>query len=375
MEIFKDFKKQFSNYEKSITNINYDVNCVEDDLTEREKEILLLLLDDYIETGSPISSLYLVEKRNLKWSSATIRNVLADLNEKGYLFSLHRSSGKIPTAKGFRFYVKNLPVHIPMYQPTQEKQNIIQREFLKRKFEILDILESGCNVINILTNYIGVAIPPILEKTIVRHIELIDISNDEILLVILLRSGLTYTKLMYLDEKVSRHFFEQITKFLNENFSGMDLKEIYFILNKNDIIPKGEIHRYASIILKVLALYLKSIMDDSEVLISGIGKFVEEIQDRGDLNIDIPLIYEIKDIVKEILIKSIELDSIGVFIEGDRNPSLNGLSILSGSYKMGDNNIGSLGIIGPYRMNYKYSIQVIEYIRVMISSMITKISR
>jgi heat-inducible transcriptional repressor len=373
-----NFNKESINKKNTNVAIKYlDFSAQEelDDLDYREEEILLLVIEDYIKYGVPVSSLQLVDRHNLKWSSATIRSVLSDLSEKRYLFAPHRSAGKIPTPKAYRYYIKKLPIDLPPFKPSKEKQNIIQREFLCRKFEIPGVIESSCNILSILTNYIGIAIPPIPEKTILRHIELIDVGSEEILMVLLTRSGTVYSRIIHVDERIPRNILEQISKFLNENFSGMDLTEIYQLLTTGNISPVGEMYRYASMIMNTISLYFKTLDDMHDVIITGIDRFFEEIGLREDIHIDIASIYNLKEFFKEILIKSIDMEDIVVSIEGDRNPQLFGLSILTGSYSMGDKRIGAMGVVGPNRMNYKSVIQVIEYIRLMISNMITKLNR
>lgn len=373
---FKKLKK--SNQKLGLYNeiaLKKDIFCEEThDLDEREEEILKIVLEDYIETGEPISSLQIVEKHYLKWSSATIRNVLFSLSEKGYLFAPHRSSGKVPTAKGYRFYIKKLPTNFPPYQPSKEKQNIIQREFLKRKFVIPDLIESSCNIISMLTNYMSIAIPPLPEKAILRHIELIDVGNNEILAVILTRAGNVYSRILYTEEKIPRNILEQISKFFNENFSGRDLREINILFNSGNITPLGEMYRYTSIVMDNLTKHFETFNEIQEVMIAGVDRLIEELK-QSKQNINIASIYNLKDIFKEILRNSIELDDIVVSIEGDKIPQLYGLSILTGSYSMGGKNIGAMGVVGPNRMNYRLAIQIIEYLRLMISSMITKMNR
>ncbi len=360
----------------AVRYFNFQNNVDEgEDLDIREQEILLLLIEDFVKLGTPISSLQLVERHPIKWSSATIRNILSELCKKGYLYAPHRSAGKVPTAKGYRYYIKKLPINIPPYKPTREKQNIIQREFLSRKFELPAIIESSCNILSILTNYIGIAIPPLAEKAILRHIELIDVGGEEILMIILTRSGTVYTKIIPLEERIPRNILEQISKFLNESFAGMDLREIYNLLTLGNISPMGEMYRYASLIMKTMSMYFKTLNDIEDIIITGIDRFNEVIESMEDVNIDVSIIYNIRELLKEILIKSTELEDIVVSIEGDRNPQLFGLSILTGSYSMGDRKIGAMGVIGPNRMNYKSVIQILEYLRLMISSMITKINK
>ncbi len=345
-----------------------------EDLDHREKEILQCVVQDYINNGIPVSSLQLVDRYKFKWSSATIRNILAELNKKGYLFAPHRSSGKVPTAKGYRFYIKRLPIHIPPYVPAKDKQNIIQREFLKRKFEIPDVLESSCNILSILTNYIGIAIPPLAEKAILRHIELVDVGGDEILMVLLTRSDSVYSKLFHVEERIPKNILEQISRFLNENFVGMDLRDIHTLLMTGNLSPLGEMYRYASLVMEAISQHFKE-LDNVDVIMMGIDRFVDELESRDEMNIDVSIFYNLKEFLRTILIQSTELDDIIVSIEGDRNPQLYGLSILTGSYSMGDKRIGAMGLIGPNRMNYKYAIQIIDYLRIMISNMITKLNK
>ncbi len=204
---------------------------------------------------------------------------------------------------------------------------------------------------------------------------MIDVGSDEILMVLLTRSGTVYSRIIHVDERIPRNILEQISKFLNENFSGMDLTEIYQLLTTGNISPVGEMYRYASMIMNTISLYFKTLDDMHDVIITGVDRFFEEIGLREDIHIDIASIYNLKEFFKEILIKSIDMEDIVVSIEGDRNPQLFGLSILTGSYSMGDKKIGAMGVVGPNRMNYKSVIQIIEYIRLMISNMITKLNR
>ncbi len=376
--MIRDYKNPHPKKQKSLLGENaiilsQNYTNKEDDLDPREEEILQIVLEDYIKTGSPISSLLIVEKHNVKWSSATIRNILGSLSEKGYLYAPHRSSGKIPTAKGFRFFSKKIPTNLSPYQPTRDKQNIIQREFLKRKFEIPDLLESSCNILSILTNYMSIAIPPLAENSILRHIELIDIGNEEILVVILTRAGNVYSRILYVNENIPKNILEQISRFLNENFSGRDLREIHSLFLSGNITPLGEMYRYTAIIIDNLSKHFETLNEVKDIITAGIDKLVESLKENK-INASIGSIYNLKDIFKEILKKSTEIDDIVVSIEGDKIPELFGLSILTGSYSMGGKNIGAMGVVGPNRMDYISAIQIIEYLRIMISSMITKIN-
>lgn len=341
-------------------------------LTPREEQVLCLVVEAYIAHGVPISSLQLVQSYDLKWSSATIRATLAELSRQGLLYAPHRSSGRIPTERGYRFFIRKMPARLPPFDPGQEEQMAIQKEYLRRNFQIEDVLEATSKILSMLTNHAGLVVAPATERTILKHIELIDVGPDEILMVILTRSGTVYTKNITIEDRIPRGYLQQISRYLNEQFQGLDLQDVERQLSGRPVGLEGELYHHASLLLKTLSLHFASMQQKNDVYISGLDRVVEEL---GSAEFNVTRIYEMKDIFRGILRRAVDLDDIAVTIEGDRNPTLSGLTILAGSYRMGEKKIGAMGVVGPNRMNYHRAIRVLEYLRIIISGMITRMSK
>ncbi|HBS06993.1 MAG TPA: heat-inducible transcription repressor HrcA [Leptospiraceae bacterium] len=346
-----------------------------EDLSPRQADILRLVVDTYIEGGQPVSSLGLVDRYDVGLSSASIRHILSDLEKYGYLYGPHRSSGRVPTEKAYRFYVASLPGRLPPANFAEEKQRFIQKEYLRREFSIREILEVTSNILSALTNFAGVIIGPAPERAVLKHIELIDMGQDEVLVVIATRSGTVYTKTLFVEERIPRDYLLQISRFLNEKFKGHDLDEVHRHLLGLEIPGERELSGYYQMLSRILNAHFESVKGKEEFFISGLDRLIdqygsvdlEKIRDLGKL-------YEAKDMFHGIFKQTVELDDVMVRIEGDQEPRLAGLSVLAGSYKMGEKTIGAMGIVGPNRMNYVDAIRTIEYLRILISGLMTRMS-
>jgi len=342
------------------------------DINVREQEILKLAVNSYIQTAQPVSSLYLVEHNQIPFSSATIRSIFVDLENKLYLFSPHRSSGRIPTEKAYRFYVETLGDARPQIEG--EERTYIQKEYLSCPFSLSDLLEGTSRILSGLTNYTGVVIAPQAEESVLKHIELLDMGEDEVLVVIVTRSGSVFHKTLVLEQRIPPDYLQKISRILNELYKGMELgmikEELY-----NQVKIGEDIQHYFSIIARTIVNNFDSVKGEEELytygedrLYSCVGSSdVKAVENIGKL-------FSSRKYLRSIFRKAINLDEIHIMIDGDKDERLAGLSIVAASYKMGEKKIGSLGIVGPNRMDYTRTISIVEYISVLISNMITRMS-
>jgi len=345
-----------------------------DDINLREREILKYLVTEYICTAQPVSSLALADKNILGCSSATIRSIFADLDQKKYIYSPHRSSGRMPTEKAYRFFVESYPeMRISL---GEDERRLIQKEYLKSDFQMEEILDVTCRILSILTDYTGVVIGPDPDNAVLKHLELINMGQDELLIVLVTRSGTVYNKTMFLDTKIPGDFLPKISRMLNELYKGSHLYEIRNSLIENVEVDSRELLQYYPIIAKTIQENFDLVRGNDVVFTSGVDKLFslyagnkskKQLDVVGDL-------FESRDYLTNIFKRSTSLDDVSVLIDGDRDTRLSGLSIVSASYKMGERKIGSIGIVGPNRMDYTRVISVVEYISMLISGMITRIS-
>jgi len=341
-----------------------------DELNLRQKEILKLVVSGYIQMSQPVSSLFIARKYRAGLSSATIRSIFSDLEEKGYLFSPHRSAGRVPTEKGYRLYVDQLPERLDL---AEEDRRLIQKEYLKREFQLVDILEVNSRILSMLTDYAGVVLSPEPEQSVLKHIELIDMGQDEVLVVLVTRSGTVYSKILSLENRIPADYLQKISRYLNETLKGCDLREIRSRLEEES--EGGEMVQYFPMIARTITANFDLVKGEEQLFTSGLDNLytqvaqgqMERIKGLGNL-------FDTGDPIRSIFKKTLDLDGLVVLINGDRDNRLDNLSIVTGSYKMGEKRIGAIGVIGPNRMDYVRVLSIVEYTRALISNMITKLS-
>lgn len=357
----------------SVSELGEDPYAENEDLTARQRDILVKAVSGYIQEIQPISSFYIIEKYNPGLSSATIRSIFSELDQKGYLYSPHRSSGRIPTEKGYRFYVKNLSEGRCLLD---EDRKFIQSEYLKRDFRAEDVLDVSCRILSTLTDYTGIVLGPEPESAVLKHIELIDLGEDEVLVVLVTRAGLVYNKRIFLDRRIPTDSLHKISRYLNSILKGNDLQEVRTQLNDSEIGKNTEFYNHISMISRTISNsfdlvsgsveFYKYGVDNLFVQMSGLEN--ERIRELGNL-------FDSDDYLKGIFRTAASLEDVVVSIDGDRETKLSGLSIVSSSYKMGERHIGSIGVVGPNRMDYSRVISIVEYMSLLVSNMLTRISR
>ncbi|MBX7057303.1 MAG: heat-inducible transcriptional repressor HrcA [Leptospirales bacterium] len=341
------------------------------EISPRQAEILKLVVEGYIQHSTPISSLFLTENYQIGLSSASIRSIFVDLEGKGYLYSPHRSSGRIPTEKGYRHYVAHLP---PARVLLEEDQRVIQSEYLKRDFRINEVLDVSSRILAMLTNYAAVVIAPEPEKAALKHIELIDMGGDEVLVILVTRSGAVFSRTVFLESRIPPDTIRAISRSLNERFKGMDLAEVRLQL-KHDAQQPPAPGVFLPMIARTIAEHFDSVKGAEEVYTAGIESLFNRLaQEESGRARDLGALFESPDFVRGIFKRTIDLDDMDVLIEGDHDQRLQGLSIVSASYKMGERRIGALGVVGPNRMDYVRVLSIVEYLRRIMSNMITRLS-
>ncbi|MDH5656846.1 MAG: hypothetical protein OEZ34_13115, partial [Spirochaetia bacterium] len=213
------------------------------------------------------------------------------------------------------------------------------------------------------------------DNAVLKHLELINMGQDELLIVLVTRSGSVYHKNMFLDVNIPGDYLHKISRIINEFYKGSHLNEMKSQLLQEINIDARELLQYYPIITKKIQENFDLMHGSDQIYTSGIDKLFSYYAGKTNTHFNnIGDLFESRDHLKHIFSKSKSLDDVHVLIEGDRNEKLSGLSVVSANYKMGERNIGSIGVVGPNRMDYSRVISVVEYISLLISGMITRIS-
>lgn len=321
-------------------------------LTEREKILIKNLVDEYISTGEAISSEKILVKSKLKCSAATIRKDLNNLESKGLIEATHTSSGRIPTVKGYRHYIDNNLRRKPLSIEEQAAiKNLINSDANKHS-----IISSTSEFISEISDFAAVIGSLDSDKKIFLKLDIHKLSSTRALAVVIMDNNQIDNKIIDID-KIDSKKLNSCVKYLNENFSGIELRKIPQILTKSLETIRGEIDTA----LKVLNNFIYPDVDD--FYITGQRKLVDS-QDFYDIDKvkNLVELFEKKQTLKEILTNCISNENIQIYIGNESGSELLAdCSVISAPYKKDNKTVGVLGVIGPKRMNYQRIVEIVDF--------------
>ena len=321
-------------------------------LTEREKILIKNLVDEYISTGEAISSEKILVKSKLKCSAATIRKDLNNLESKGLIEATHTSSGRIPTVKGYRHYIDNNLRRKPLSIEEQAAiKNLINSDANKNS-----IISSTSEFISEISDFATVIGSLDSDKKIFLKLDIHKLSSTRALAVVIMDNNQIDNKIIDID-KIDSKKLDSCVKYLNENFSGIELRKIPQILTKSLETIRGEIDTA----LKVLNNFIYPDVDD--FYITGQSKLVDS-QDFYDIDKvkNLVELFEKKQTLKEILTNCISNENIQIYIGNESGSELLAdCSVISAPYKKDNKTVGVLGVIGPKRMNYQRIVEIVDF--------------
>lgn len=337
------------------------------ELNEREKNILRYIIQQFILTAAPVGSRNIAKRYELGISAATVRNIMADLEESGYLNHPHTSAGRVPTDKGYRFYVDSL---MDVQTLNQAEKKLIQAEFENKADEQDDLLKLTSNILSKITHQLACVTYPKLESGTLEKIQIISLSAKRILVVISIKGGLIKTITLEFNSEIKENQINSIQNLLNERLAGLSFKEIRatFTERFNDVDEneKAIIRLFLNSADKVF----KDTLTSENIYITGAKNVIQqpEFEDPERFQSVIELI-EDKDIIVHILDKSEEVSPNDVYIsigKENEDQKLVDYSLITKEYKIGDVS-GHLGIIGPKRMEYSKVIAIVDYVAKMLT--------
>jgi heat-inducible transcriptional repressor len=338
-----------------------------EELTERSRHILEAIIDDYIESGDPVGSRTVVRRHNLSLSPATIRNVMADLEELGFLASPHTSAGRIPTEKGYRYYLDCL---LQIRDLTRNEKRRIDAQ-CHSDGDLEHLLQETGKALSTLSNYAGIVMAPRFNTTVFRQIEFVRLSSGRILVIFVSQSGQVQNKLIESDPSLTQSDLEQITNYLNQTLSGLSIGEMRQRIAHE---MQQEKALYDTLTRRALELSGAALEDDSagKVFIEGASSFLDqpEFSDVEHMK-RLFRAFEQKSTLIELLDRSQQAAGVQIFIGSQNNLSqIEGCSLVTASYRNQHGTIGTLGVIGPNRMPYSKVIPIVDYTARMISRLL-----
>lgn len=326
-------------------------------LNDRKKQVLQAVIEEYINTAEPVSSATILEKYGLKCSSATIRNDMSELEHEGYLEKPHTSAGRIPSVKGYRFYVDEL---LNDENITLEEIQYIKENLQAKVNEIEDLTKITTNTISEMTHYTTVAIGPDSSSNIIKDIKFILLGERLLMAVILTENGAVRETIIKYDEDLTQNQVNDLNITFNNKLRGKALEKIDKPMEEYIL---STMEHQANVIKPIIQQMNRAIEDTNKIYLEGASKVFDFPEfEKIDTAKNFLSILDTKEEMVEILNTGLASD-INVYI-GDENANkdLKDLSIITFKHKVGNKDMGTIGIIGPKRMNYSKVISIMKYI-------------
>ncbi len=346
---------------------NYKKRDVSGSLTDRERDILLKVAELYIETGEPVGSRTVKKTYKMEISSATIRNVMADLEDKGYLFQPHTSAGRVPTDDGLKVYINHLFLALG-----EEDSSLLNRllDYVRSSgvCEIEDILSTVLDFLQNSTGYPGFGIS-LVENLTVSSITLVKVAYGKVLIVI--NFSPDYIIHRVIDVEISDFELPKLSRELSKRFRGKTLSEI-----KRELVEEIDTVRkeFADLSFKVNSQILSTLNGVNQLKLQGTSNIVNILANDIERLKEILKILEEKNLLLEIFSKFIEENKRVDVILGSETEvePFEPFCFVLGKFQIGYRNSGVVGIIGPKRMDYSQVIPVVENVAKALSFLLNE---
>ncbi|MEK7738171.1 MAG: heat-inducible transcriptional repressor HrcA [Pseudomonadota bacterium] len=337
-------------------------------LDKRAQTLLKTLIERYIAEGQPVGSRTLSRHSGLELSPATIRNVMSDLEEMGFIVSPHTSAGRIPTPRGYRLFVDSLLTMRPLERAEiSEMQGAIQPDQPQR------LINQASQLLSQLTHFAGVVVAPRRQQPRIRQIEFLNLSEKRILLIIVTENGDVQNRILYTQRSYTPSELTEAANYLNQNCAGLDFAQVKTRIH-------DELRQLSADMTELMTAALdasgQAISDtSSQYAISGEHNLLD-IEDLSSNMVKLRNLFALfdqKTRLVQLLDVSNRAEGVQIFIGGESGiASLDECSVITAPYEVDGRIVGSVGVIGPPRMAYELVIPIVDITAKLLASALSK---
>ena len=339
-----------------------------DHLTDRQLRVLEAVVQTYVETAEPTGSQTIARRFGLGVSPATIRSIMSELEDKGYLFHPHTSAGRVPTDRAYRAYVDRVMRGSP---PNQQERTALA-ELQASRAAVDDVLHRAAQVLGVLTQELGVAVGPALETVVLDRLELVRVSSERLLLVFNLRSGVVRTIFVQVPGTVAPDAVQRVSQVLNDRLAGHTLQDIRATLPER--LRDADGSAAGRELLNIFIAEGDGIFDladeSAAVVLSSAQMLAEQPEFASSPRMrNLLQLTERRDLLRQAL-ESRRRSGLSITIGGENSdPRLTDLTLVTSSYRIGDLS-GVIGVIGPTRMPYDKIIGLVEHTSQLVEGLL-----
>jgi heat-inducible transcriptional repressor len=325
-------------------------------LSERQRLILSAIVDDYIRSAEPVGSRTISKRNDVSFSPATIRNEMSDLEELGFLEQPHTSAGRIPSNKGYRYYVDHL---VKRGHLSKQELDVIKLFFAEKLDEMERAIQHVAVILSNMTNYTSIVLGPELLSTTLKHLQIVPLNDHSAVAIVVTNTGHVENKVVTIPEGVSVSEIERIVNMLNARLSGVPL--VHFkskLFNEIGSELSHYTNQYEELVKLIEGVLLHD--EDDRIFISGATNMLTqpEFKDVGKVKGILDLFDE-----TQTLVRLVSAASQGIQVRiGTENTvqAINNCSLITASYSIDGHSLGTIGILGPTRMEYGKVISLLD---------------
>lgn len=345
---------------------------VEIELDQRRREILGAIVRRYVSQGVPVGSKAVAEKLLESLSSATVRNVMAELEDEGYLAQPHASAGRVPTDKAYRFYVDQVVSSTRLGSTTER---YIAEKLAAGSWAPEELMAKTSQVLSKISNNVGLVLGPALEEKVLQHIKFVRLPDRRVLAVIVSKPDLIENKVIHLDEDLSQEELDQTADYLNKEFHGWSLGTIRIEIFKRMEADEALCDRLLKNVATLLMWGAMAGEEPGQLFVEGTYKILEQ-PEFEDVDRVKELLSTLEQKVKLIKILSacIQSSSVGVrILIGRENPdrAMQHCTFIVAPFHYRNRAVGALGVVGPTRMEYERAITTVDYVAHLCSKILS----
>ena len=341
-----------------------------EELNERSQNILEAIVEDYISSAEPIGSRAITRRHDFNLSPATVRNVMADLEEMGFLCSPHTSAGRIPTTQGFQYYIDSL---LQIRDLSKEEKSRLRNSYRFSGMKLEDIMQEVGRVMSGLSQYTGLVMAPKFSSTVFRQIEFVRLSQGRLLVIYVSESGLVQNKIIEADKSLDDRQLEQISNYLNKELNGLSIQEVRKKLSAELTEERVLFDRLRK---QALSLSCAALQDEVEnqIYVSGASLMLEQPEFSSPQQMKrLIQTLESKKMLIDLLDRSQDAQGVQIFIGNESAcVDLEGYSLITSNFSNQKGAIGTLGVIGPVRMDYSQVIPIVDFTAQLVSRVLER---
>ncbi|QSS99013.1 heat-inducible transcriptional repressor HrcA [Pontibacillus sp. ALD_SL1] len=325
-------------------------------LTERQLLILQVIIDDFIQSAQPVGSRTISKKDNVSYSSATIRNEMADLEELGFLEKTHSSSGRVPSEKGYRFYVDHL---MSPFNLSGQEKTFVKQAFNHQMVEFEQVVQQSARVLSELTNYTSIILGPEVYETKLKQLQIIPLSQVSAVAILVTDTGHVEHRSFTIPVEIKPADLEKMVNILNERLNGVPIIYLHHKLNTEiaELLKK-----HTSEFEKAYQYLRAALFDEQPAKLYVGGKtnilMQPEFRDIDKVRTLYSMIEEETEIAHLLRHNSNDI-KVSIGTENEVS-AMKDLSIITGSYSIGDTQLGTIALLGPTRMEYSKVISLLN---------------